>query len=417
MPGKFENISAMATQEELVYGWVSTNCGRGTSDILWSCLATIFLCVWTVIHLPVPLCSRIETDTLVPGEPESSTRKWVINSGIVTGLASVVLPEFLTGMAVSELFEAWGTQKGMQRSTNKSWTLTHSFFLHMGGFCLESPSGFRLQLEESDIEHAISGDPQASAHSLEWLSKIQKVSKDQIHGHAKSNHLTKLISCVQTLWLIAQVISRACQHQAITLLEISATAYAVCALVAYVAWWKKPQSSDLPIMIPCSDEAFPQNTTWKTRSYFCNWGGEEVIWAGQNYNEQLNAASFQRFGVKVRVNTLYGPLFHAIYFASWNYALLSHVERWLWRASIVYCCFSNIFMLLLKTLWSITPMSLKEFPSLEVVFKRGGVLEKVNTIFSLFSRFFIIFEVFYSLRALPRSAYESVQWSSFLPHI
>ena len=30
---------------------------------------------------------------------------------------------------------------------------------------------------------------------------------------------------------------------------------------------------------------------------------------------------------------------------------------------------------------------------------------------------FMIFEVVFSLRALPRSTYESVQWSSFLPHI
>ena len=408
----------MATHEDMIYGWVSTNCGRGTSDILWSCLATIFLCVWTVLHRPVPCCSRIESGILVPGEPESSTRNWFIRSGIVTGLIGVIAPEFFTLMAVSELFEAWRTQKRMQRSTNKTWTLTHSFFLHMGGFCIESPSGVRLQLEERDIKYAISGDPRASAPSLEWLIKIQKVSEDQIQGHAKSDRLTKLISCVQALWLVAQVISRGFQHHAITLLEISATAYAVCALVAYVAWWKKPQSSDLAIMVPCSDEAFPQNIAWNKRSYA--WEGPmELVWAGHNPGSHLDAVSFQwgrkKFSLGPTISALCVALFGAIHFISWNFALLSHAERWLWRASMVFCCTVGIIAwqlhFLLRVLWKFNCIRGQKLDDVD-----GSILFIASNLYTFF-RLFIIFEVFFSLRALPRSAYQSVQWSNFLPHI
>jgi len=50
------NITATAVPNNqtdgLTHGWVSNYCGRGTSDILWSCFFTMFLCVWTAIHLP-----------------------------------------------------------------------------------------------------------------------------------------------------------------------------------------------------------------------------------------------------------------------------------------------------------------------------------------------------------------------------
>jgi len=34
---------------------------RGTMDIVWSCLFTVFICVWTAVHLNVP--APPETDT------------------------------------------------------------------------------------------------------------------------------------------------------------------------------------------------------------------------------------------------------------------------------------------------------------------------------------------------------------------
>lgn len=197
----------------------------------WSCLSTILLCVWTVIHLPLPCCSRFGKGNFVPGEPSWSFRDWVIRSGIGPAVISVIAPEFLNLTAISELVEAWISKRKMAHMDR---TLTHTFSLHMGGFCLETPTGLRLQLNDNQVMSPLSADTFPG-----WLPKLQSVEEAHINDHAKTSALTKSIACSQALWLVTQVISRICQHQAVTLLE-STLAYAACALIAYIAWWKKP---------------------------------------------------------------------------------------------------------------------------------------------------------------------------------
>lgn len=387
----------MAANKDLVHGWVSTDCGRGTSDILWSCLATILLCVWTVIHLPVPCLSRFEQGRIVPGEPERSWRNWIIRSGIIPALISVIAPEVLTFIAVTELITAWQSKRELRAM---KWTLTHTFFLYMGGFCLETPSGLRLQLDDDTLASAISNPP-------DWLSKLKEVEVVQINDHAKSNSLTKSIACGQALWLITQVISRICQHQAVTILEVSTLAYAACALTAYAAWWKKPQSSNLPITIPCSTEVITQRPTVNPL-YYSKASMGEYLWAGQNPGR-----SPDWYGESLVLAIFWSTLFGAIHVASWNITLPSNVEQWLWRASALCCCTvgmvsSRVFLNIITCLPWIGP------GTAEASF---FTMWLVIALFYVTARLFMIVEVFLSLRALPRSAYESVQWSSFIPHI
>ena len=387
----------MAANETLVHGWVSTDCGRGTSDILWSCLATILLCVWTVIHLPVPPCSRFEAGELVPGEPARGPRNWIIRSGIFPAVASVIAPEFSTFTAITEFLEARRIQNKMAKM---KWTLTHAFFLQMGGFCLETPSGLRMQLSDVDVM-----DP--PSNSSDWLAKLEKVEEAHINDRAKSNTLTKLIACGQSLWLVTQVISRLVQHQAITLLEVSTVAYAACALTAYAAWWKKPQSASLPITIPCSTEEYPQRRI----SYYRETSFGEYVWAGQRWRRHLESSDMSDDIVALELLALCSALFGAIHLASWNIILLSNVELWLWRTSALYCCTAGmIFIMLVFLLQNVD--SGKGMGGLII-----SLLILVISLGYVIVRLYMIVEVFLSLRALPHSAYEAVQWSSFVPHI
>ena len=395
----------MAANDDLVHGWHSTNCGRGTSDILWSCLATILLSVWTVIHLPVPCFMRFDKGRLVPGEPPRTFRNRVIRSGIITAVISIIAPEFLTITAMSEFFGAWASQKKRSKLQMK-WTLTHAFWLQMGGFCLETPSGLRMQINQDHVRSAISQSPG-------WLSKLQNVEEDRINDRAKSNPLSKFIACGQTLWLVTQVVTRLCQYQAVTLLEVSTTAYAACALTAYVAWWKKPQSPAVPIMIFCSELELPQkgakgpNLFYELKNSF--W---EYVWASQDWIEVVFKDSDLRTGVIISICP---ALFGAIHVASWNIKLLTSVEQWLWRGSALYCCTAGITFLLSSIIANACEEHslIRKDTNEEIVV----CIVKVFVLVYVLARLFMIVEVFLSLRALPSSAYEEVQWSSFIPHI
>ena len=117
------------------------------------------------------------------------------------------------------------------------------------------------------------------------LSKLEKVTEAHIDDHAKSIPLSKFVACGQALWLVTQVISRVYRRQAVTLLEVSTLTYAICALTAYAAWWKKPQNSALPITILCSAEAFPQNVNSSPTIRFAHTGNHSLYYSKVSWRE------------------------------------------------------------------------------------------------------------------------------------
>ena len=47
-------MSTSAAEHDIIHGWVQPNSGRGTFDILTTCVLTIFLCCWTSICVNIP---------------------------------------------------------------------------------------------------------------------------------------------------------------------------------------------------------------------------------------------------------------------------------------------------------------------------------------------------------------------------
>ena len=231
------------TEPTVVHGWVSTSCGRGTIDILWTCLATIFICTWTVILLDVPLDAQ-------------ST--WSNTKAKALCMISIMLfPDSVTTASVLNYTGGRRETALMRRLGVDHYTMTHGYFLDMGGYVLRSPEGELTVLTSADLQRiANAGDMntyrkegQLSFHDAgkseldvdlaqiclqtEWLHDLRKTSEAAIERLAKSDALAKAIACLQVLWLLTQVLSRAIQGLSITLLELSTVSFIAFGISAY----------------------------------------------------------------------------------------------------------------------------------------------------------------------------------------
>lgn len=113
---------------------------RGTLDILWSSLFTIFACTWTVLHLNVPE----QRDGRDPGM--LGNLKWKMKAVLGKAkwmLTTVMAPELLLFYALSRLInsrEQHRRIKALARIDQVPWTLAHTTFAGMGGFVVRGGS-------------------------------------------------------------------------------------------------------------------------------------------------------------------------------------------------------------------------------------------------------------------------------------
>jgi hypothetical protein len=140
----------------------------------------------------------------------------------------LIAPEMVILWAARQHFGATYIAKQHQK---RGWTMTHGFFLIMGGFTLHDERGTALRiLELIELESLSEGG------KIEW----PLITEAEIQDRSKGDYLSKAIVLVQTSWFIAQCIVRAVYRLEVTELEVATLAYAVLTGFTYYLWWKKP---------------------------------------------------------------------------------------------------------------------------------------------------------------------------------
>jgi hypothetical protein len=505
----FDNSSSSANTGTF-QGWTASPNGRGTIDIIWSCVLTIYLCSWTVLCLNVPPADCTSTGY--------SVQKFLITCEGILG------PEFVFQTALGQwmsarrsvrqfkeltsasttrsdsstdpkepqwtlknplqLFRAirWHFTTFSENSKQLRWEMAHAFFADMGGFVLDPPDFVRFPLDAKQVHYLV--------HRNYVDLDTVMISKRILNDKNKGDGMTRLITVLQIIWFVINTITRHSQHLAVTMLELATLGYIVCTLGTYYFWAHKPldirepiilvpkatmadillnagEGASQPYMYTPMDFVGYDNASWFL--YWTYWFNI-LVHMGISFHTRkrpVDKISDDRFPALDRktlpVLFLFQTGYAAVHIAGWNYPFPTHTEHLLWRIATIYIISAILVYWIadihawhvfprLKKRWiakqqnhppadnatattstekhksTKTITTLQDFaerirnnspnkdPNLSVPLKALLPVTSVAAVYCI-ARGFVVIEAFISLRALPPSAYDSVNWSfSWLPH-
>ncbi|KAJ6260639.1 hypothetical protein Dda_4866 [Drechslerella dactyloides] len=244
-------------------GWVPESPGRGTLTLITTCLLTMFICTWVVIH-------RRVYSNVSRGEFHKAAMF----------LKAIVAPEFI---AVEGLQE-WSQARKMVRDCaqfkddqGNSMELIHTFYISMLALRYRtSRNTARIIWPNQYVWLLRNGLIDWKDHAAWGLSKRDIKDKSNTDGFAKATAL------VQVFWFLAQCIIRAVHHLPLAPLESMTISYIPLFAATYFFWWFKPKDImspsdvDLPAMTSAQreefeslaisydfdDEGLPKQTSW-----------------------------------------------------------------------------------------------------------------------------------------------------------
>lgn len=385
-------LNVQARNEVLIHGWVPEPQGRGTWSILWSCLATIFICTWSALHLDVPKRHGVW---------------YLLFRKLGWMLIASTAPEVVLFNSADNFFEARDLSNYLVKEGNPKWTLTQTQFAFAGGFWIRT-----LQEEKSEC------DPDQLRTFIENGDLDgPSISEEELRARGKSDWVVKLIAILQIIWFGVQTLVRAIQHYQITALEIMTVAFVFCSVFIYGFSLYQPQDVEYPVILKIRNATLATDkTTLKQDSDKPNHAGEGAkppVLSPRlgNVHSGLPSKYVPGWAAQAVPAILFGLFacaFGAIHCLAWNSPFPTSKERLAWRiCSVTTTALPALVALLLP------PALMIEGDRMENLSIVSFVLVAVLYIIG---RATIIVLAFMTLRALPAHAFQTVNWSIYLPH-
>ena len=418
---------------KLADGWISQPNGRGTLDILWSCIATILLCSWSILCLNIP-------------EPEGG--RWgFLKYKLRWQLFAIFFPEVVTSMAAEQWESANQSVERFKRLGYPQWTMRHAFFADMGGIVLQSPDMPPFPVDSNQLAYLVEN---------QYL-KYPEIGSITLNERNKADGFARLVTCVQIAWFSVQCLARWEQQLTLSTLELTTFAMILATLNSLFFWYHKPLDAETPIILPvecriadilvragdCARKPWsatpldflkpPPASTSLVAPF---WFGMGVVFDLENKSSPRPVRRFGNIqtrppaGITAR-ETTYGILFEFVYFGvhlvGWNQAYPTQLELYLWRiCNLILSGLLVTYLIVIPIgMVSSKPFSRRYLPvevdrPLEVAAQLprwAQIIIHVPIIFIyVVARSYILLEGLASLRALPLNAYEDVSWANVLPH-
>ncbi|KAK4460396.1 hypothetical protein QBC42DRAFT_229635 [Cladorrhinum samala] len=197
--------------------WVNNAELRGTASILFSCILTLFACIYKALHLNIP--------------NEGAGFFWQLIGKVKWMLIALFAPEMTVWVALDQFLTAWElsrylTAKDEQRSPTCAFDLKYGFFVVMGGLQMPKEAGKSRIL---------------SASGTMWLAdhgELLHISRSQILDRSKADTVQKALVMFQVGWMALQCIARKAYGLPLCLLEVHTMVHVVCAILMYALWWE-----------------------------------------------------------------------------------------------------------------------------------------------------------------------------------
>ena len=304
----------------------------------------------------------------------------------------------------------------------------------MGGFHL-----FKRSSEEKSGTQNISQEDDYPLHPLlvenlvdDDIYTFTMPTEAEIKDRGKSDWLAKSVVLLQTSWFVIQCIARGIEHLPVTHLEIVTLAYAAMNFVIYVFWWNKPLNINRPVRVFRKlGESEPSETQSQSSSEAWKWTWEAIkkgletififIAGGQDEGVDLSRedrvprfwANFTNEDIVISDLIMLGVgiCFGAIHCIAWSFPFPTHAELLIWRISCVAITAVPVYIPLMYSLgiwWE---------SIVETIGDIAYFLIFPAFILYIIARVFTLVLAFTSLRDLPPGAYETVLWTTSIPHV
>jgi hypothetical protein len=267
------------------------------------------------------------------------------------------------------------------------------------------------------------------------------VGREEIGDRSKGDAVTKALVVAQTAWFLLQCAARASQHLTVTELELATAAFAMLNIIMYAVWWDKPLDVQCPITVRRRtsgiDEANEEQDRtreetesvreWNWRSVFCGWSWVDVIidaigpfWAMMGHSEVEDDAFLvvgeQEYDRNTRLSLVVGTIlvttvFGGIHCIGWSFNFPSHTEQLLWQISSISITGVPVGLGVIALIMAL--LGLSEEENLLLIL----VPVFLHLLLYIVSRVLLLVVSLTTLRSLPSSAFQTVEWTTFLPHV